>query len=305
MLTFGRLMTAVVTPFGKDVLVNYDAFGRLVDGLIGAGNDSLVITGTTGESPVLTEEERCTLYREALRVADGRARIIAGTGGYNTAESVHLSEEAAEIGVDGLLQVTPYYNKPPQDGLYEHFKTIAAATPLPTILYNVPSRTSLNMTARTVARLSEIDNIVGVKEASGDMDQIAEIVRTAQGEFHVYSGNDSDTFLVLALGGVGIISVAAHVVSGEIRDMIDAFVEGDIEGARRQHLRLLPIARALFPPGWPNPVSVKAALNLAGFDAGKPRLPLLELPASMQAELRTVLEQYRLDAFLPAASVSA
>ncbi|MBM4437820.1 MAG: 4-hydroxy-tetrahydrodipicolinate synthase, partial [Actinobacteria bacterium] len=261
--------------------------------------------GTTGESPVLSGDERFTLYREALRASAGRARIIAGTGGNNTQESVHLSRRAAEIGVHGLLQVTPYYNKPPQDGLVQHFKTIAAATPLPNILYNVPARTSLNMAAATVARLSEIDNIIGVKEASGDMDQIAEIVRTAKAAFQVYSGNDSDTFLVLALGGVGVISVASHVVSGEIREMIDAFVEGDIERARRLHLHLLPIARGLFPPGWANPIAVKAALALAGFDAGKPRLPLLELPAEHRQKLQVILQAYKLDPFLHALPVSA
>ena len=304
MLAFGRLITAVVTPFQADESIDFDSFRRLVDGLIGAGNDALVITGTTGESPVLTHDERMALYREALDAAGGRARIIAGTGGYNTAESIRWSREAAELGVDGLLQVTPYYNKPPQDGLYEHFAAIAAATPLPNILYNVPSRTSLNMTAPTTARLSEIDNIIGVKEASGDFDQIAEIMRTATGGFHVYSGNDTDTYPILTLGGVGVVSVASHVVSGEIRDMIDAFVEGDTQTARRHHLRLLPISRALFPAGWSNPIAVKAALRLAGFDVGHPRLPLIDLPSDMQSELKRVLEQYQLDPFLTAAPVS-
>ncbi len=303
MLTFGRLITAVVTPFNDDGTVNFDAFGRLVAGLVEAGNDALVITGTTGESPVLTEAERLDLYREALRAAAGRARVIAGTGGYNTMDSVHLSRLAEDIGVDGLLQVTPYYNKPPQEGLYQHFKTIAAATALPNILYNVPIRTSCNLAPETVARLSEVENIIGVKEASGDFDQISEIIRTTPDDFVVYSGNDSDTYLVMALGGVGVVSVASHVVSGEIRRMIDGMVEGDLEQARRQHLHLLPIARELFPPGWPNPVSVKAALNLAGFAAGKPRLPLVELPDDMQTKLRAVLNQYQLDAYLQGAPV--
>ena len=305
MLTFGRLITAVITPFHADGSINFDAFGRLVDGLVAAGNDAFVVTGTTGESPVLTDEERTGLYREALRAADGRARILAGTGGYNTAESVERSRAAAELGVDGLLQVSPYYNKPPQDGLYEHFKTIAAATPLPNILYNVPSRTSCNIAPGTVARLSEIENIIGIKEASGDFDQIAEIVRTTADDFEVYSGNDSDTYLLMALGGVGVVSVASHVVSGEIGQMIDAFVEGDLESARRLHLRLLPISRALFPAGWPNPVAVKAALNHAGFDAGEPRLPLVKLPPDMQTDLAAVLELYELDAFLRAVPVGA
>ncbi len=304
MLTFGRLITAVITPFDARGGVDYETFNRLVDGLIKAGNDSVVVTGTTGESPTLSEDERFQLYREAVSTVGADGCVIAGTGGYNTAESVYLSRQAAEIGVHGLLQVTPYYNKPPQDGLVKHFETIAAATPLPNILYNVPARTNVNMTAETVARLSGVDNIMGVKEASGDFDQIAEIARTVEGEFHIYSGNDSDTFLVLALGGVGVISVQSHLVSGETRRLIDSFVEGDQEAARRQHFRLLPIARALFPTGWPNPVAVKAALNMSGFEVGKPRLPLVELPDDMCSVLRQVVKSYELDAFLEPVAVS-
>ena len=305
MLTFGRLITAVITPFADDGSVDYDTFGRLVAGLVDAGNDAVVVTGTTGESPTLSDEERFTLYREALAAVGDRALVIAGTGGYDTAESVRLSREAAEIGVHGLLQVTPYYNKPPQDGLLLHFETIAAATPLPNMLYNVPARTSLNMTADTVARLSAVDNIVAIKEASGDFDQIAEIARTAKDGFDIYSGNDSDTYLLMALGGVGVVSVQSHVVSGETRDMIDAFVEGDLETARRKHLRLLPIARALFPAGWSNPIAVKAALNLSGFQVGVPRTPLVELPTAMQDDLKSVLDLYELDAFIQPAAVHA
>ena len=305
MLTFGRLITAVVTPFADDGSVDYATFGRLVGGLVDAGNDAVVVTGTTGESPVLSDDERFTLYREALAAVGDRALVIAGTGGYDTAESVRLSREAAEIGVHGLLQVTPYYNKPPQDGLVLHFGTIAAATPLPNMLYNVPARTSLNMSADTVARLSAVDNIVAVKEASGDFDQIGEIARTAEDGFDIYSGNDSDTYLVMALGGAGVVSVQSHVVSGETRDMIDAFVEGDLETARRKHLRLLPIARALFPAGWSNPIAVKAALNLSGFQVGVPRTPLVELPTAMQDDLKSVLDLYELDAFIQPAAVHA
>ncbi len=305
MLPFGRLITAVITPFAESGAVDYAVFGRLVEGLIDAGNDAVVVTGTTGESPVLSDDERFQLYREALAAVGDRGWVIAGTGGYDTSESVRLSRQAADIGVHGLLQVTPYYNKPPQAGLVQHFETIAAATPLPNILYNVPARTSLNMTAATAARLSQVDNIIGVKEASGDFDQIAEIVRTTDDDFQVYSGNDSDTYLVMALGGVGVVSVQSHVVSGETRDMIDSFVEGDLEQARRQHLHLLPIARALFPVGWPNPVAVKAALALGGFPAGAPRPPLLELPDDMQADLAQVLDMYRLDAFVQPAAAHA
>lgn len=298
MLTFGRLITAAVTPFHADGSVDYDTFGRMVDGLIDAGNDAVVVTGTTGESPVLTETERMSLYREALNAADGRARVIAGTGGYNTSESIHLSRAAAEVGVDGLLQVTPYYNKPPQAGMFRHFEAIAASTPLPNILYNVPGRTSCNLEAATVAELSAIDNIIGIKEASADFEQIGHIARSTPDDFAIYSGNDADTYLIMALGGVGVVSVASHVVSGEIRAMIDAFVAGDLDGARSRHLHLLPISQILFPAGWPNPVSVKAALGLGGFDVGVPRLPLVDLPDDMKASLRAVMDAYTLDAYL-------
>lgn len=303
MLEFGTLITAIITPFRQDGEVDYDTFGRLCEGLVDAGNDALVVTGTTGESPVLSEDERAGLYKEALRAVGRRAKVIAGTGGYNTEESAHLARLAADCGVHALLQVAPYYNKPPQEGLYRHFKLIAQATPLPNILYNVPSRTITDIAARTVARLSEIDNIIGIKEASGNFDQIAEILRTARRGFLVYSGNDGDTFPMLALGGVGVISVASHVVSGQIRQMLDAFAGGDLAGARDWHLRLLPIFRALFPAGWSNPIAVKAALNLAGFNVGAPRLPLVELPEPMQRDLKALLDTYALDPFLAAAAV--
>ena len=300
MLEFGRLITAMVTPFKDDHSIDFDAYGRLVEGLIDAGNDALLSTGTTGESPVLTESERADLYREAVRAAGGRARIIAGTGGYSTEESKHLSRLAADCDIHALLQVAPYYNRPPQDGLYEHFKAIAEATPLPNILYNVPGRTVTNIDADTVARLSQIDNIIGIKEASADLDQIAEIIRTAHPDFLIYSGNDADTLPMMVLGGVGVISVASHVISGEIRQMIDAFVEGDMETARKKHLDNLPLFRALFPAGWSNPIAVKAALNLGGFPAGPPRLPLVEFPPEMIDNLAAIMHPYKLDSFLSA-----
>ena len=303
MLEFGRLITAMISPFTENGNVDLETYGYLVDGLISAGNDALLATGTTGESPVLTEAERVDLYREAVRVANGRARIIAGTGGYNTEESKHLSRLAADCGVHGLLQVAPYYNKPPQSGLYEHFEEIAGAPPLPNILYNVPSRTVTNIEASTVARLSEIENIIGIKEASTDFDQIAEIIRTAHPQFLVYSGNDGDTLPMMALGCVGVVSVASHVISGEIRHMIDAFTEGDIEQARQSHLHSLPLFRALFPAGWSNPIAVKAALNVSGFSVGDPRLPLIKLPSDMTGDLATLLEGYQLDAFVHSTAV--
>ena len=284
--------------------MDYDTFGRLVSGLVDAGNDAVVVTGTTGESPVLSDDERFNLYREALTAVGDRALVIAGTGGYDTTESVAFARSRRDrrawppAGHALLQQAAAGWVGPP---LRDHRGSHVAAN----MLYNVPARTSLNMTADTVARLSAVDNIVAVKEASGDFDQIAEIARTAEDGFDIYSGNDSDTYLLMALGGVGVVSVQSHVVSGETRDMIDAFVEGDLETARRKHLHLLPIARALFPAGWSNPIAVKAALNLSGFQVGVPRSPLVEMPAAMQDDLKAVLDLYELDAFIQPAAVHA
>ena len=204
----GRLITAMVTPFASDGAVNYDQLGRLAGQLIAGGSDALLVTGTTGESPTLSHEEKLECYRTVMAAADGRAPVIAGTGNYNTAESVAFSREAEALGVDGLLLVVPYYNNPPQEGLYQHFKTIADSTSLPCIVYNVPTRTVRNMDATTTARLAEVDNIVGVKEASGDLGQISDVLRLTPDDFRVWSGNDSDTYHIMCMGGYGIISVA-------------------------------------------------------------------------------------------------
>ena len=297
-LEFGRLITAMITPFGDDGAIDIDTFAVLADGLIEAGNDTLLVTGTTGESPVLSESERADLYREAVRVANGRAKIMAGTGGYNTAESIHLSQMAAECGVDAVLQVAPYYNKPPQEGLYQHFAAIAASTDLPNMLYNVPSRTVTNIDAATVARCSQIENIFAVKEASGDFDQIAEIIRTAEPGFLVYSGNDGDTLPMMALGGVGVVSVASHLVSGQIKAMMNATVDGDLSTAASLHMEILPLVRALFPAGWSSPIALKSALNSVGFNVGLPRLPLVEHEPSLAAELAAITRGQTLDQYL-------
>ncbi len=297
-LEFGRLITAMITPFDDDGAVDIDTFAALADGLIEAGNDTLLVSGTTGESPVLTEPERADLYREAVRVAGGRAKIMAGTGGYNTVESIHLSQMAAECGVDALLQVAPYYNKPPQEGLYRHFAAIAACTDLPNMLYNVPSRTVTNIAASTVARCSEIDNIFAIKEASGDLDQIAEIIRTTDSAFLVYSGNDGDTLPMMALGCAGVVSVASHLVSGRIKTMMEAVVEGDLPTAAALHMEMLPLVRALFPAGWSSPIALKSALNSVGFGVGRPRLPLVDHEPGLAAELAGIARTQRLDQYL-------
>ncbi len=297
-LEFGRLITAMITPFDDAGRVDIDTFAALADGLIEAGNDALLVTGTTGESPVLTEAERADLYREAVGVAKGRAKVIAGTGGYNTTESIALSQMAADCGVDGLLQVAPYYNKPPQEGLYQHFRAIAECTPLPNMIYNVPSRTVTNIAPTTVARCSQIENIFSVKEASGDLDQISEIIRTAEPGFLVYSGNDGDTLPMMALGAVGVVSVASHLVSGQIKAMMEAVVAGDLPAAAALHLEMLPLVRALFPAGWSSPIALKSALNSVGFRVGVPRLPLVEHDVALAAELASITRSQRLDQYL-------
>ena len=225
-----------------------------------------------------------------------RAAVIAGTGNYNTAESIELSKEAEREGVDGLLLVVPYYNKPPQEGLYQHFKSIADNVHIPCVLYNVGSRTSLNMTADTTVRLSEVDNIVGVKEASSDMDQIARVIRDSSHDFRVWSGNDNETFHIMTMGGYGIVSVASHLIGDQIKAMIGMILEGDIESAAAEHFRLFEMFKVLFIVT--NPIPVKYAVATAGFRAGRPRLPLVPPDEATAAQIDAVVSTYHID--LPA-----
>ena len=232
-----------------------------------------------------------------MAAADGRAPVIAGTGNYNTAESVAFSREAEALGVDGLLLVVPYYNNPPQEGLYQHFKTIADSTSLPCIVYNVPTRTVRNMDAATTARLAEVDNIVGVKEASGDLGQISDVLRLTPDDFRVWSGNDSDTYHIMCMGGYGIISVASHVIGLQIKKMINATLASDIPTAGALHQQLMPLFTSIFPPISPvaSPAAIKACLNVSGFDAGGHRLPLIPVPDTFAHTLRELLGTYELD----------
>ncbi len=296
MATFGRLITAMITPFSANGEVDYAQAKRLAKGLIDSGSDSLVVSGTTGESPTLTTKEKLTLFSEIKAAIGNRGQVIAGTGNYNTAESIELSREAEQAGVDGLLLVVPYYNKPPQEGMYQHFRAIAGSTRLPVILYNVPSRTVTNLMAETVIRLSAIDNVVGVKEASGNYAQIGEIVAKAPRGFVVYSGNDDDTLALLALGGYGVISVASHLVGSRIREMINKFTSGDSAGAAAIHHELTPLVKAIFLTA--NPIPLKAAMNLCGFQVGRPRLPLVELDEKQSLAMAQLLTRYALDAYL-------
>jgi 4-hydroxy-tetrahydrodipicolinate synthase len=275
---FGRVITAMVTPFDEALNVDWNQVRKLVDYLIEEQKtDSLVICGTTGESPTLTEEEKLEMFRVAVDQAKGRCRIIAGTGSYNTAHTVHLTKEAEKIGVDGALLVAPYYNRPSQEGLYEHFKTVAQSVQLPVILYNIPSRTGVTVSASTTLKLAELPNVVATKESHSDFDLISELTANAPEGFRVYSGDDILTLPMLSVGAYGIISVASHVIGKEIRALVESYVNGDVKQAAQWHAKLRPIFNGMFncPHRVPNPVPVKYALGLYGMPVGGVRLPLV------------------------------
>jgi len=297
MASFGPVITAMVTPMDRLLAVDYERAAALAKRLVDSGSDGLVVCGTTGESPTLTDEERVRLFRTVREAVGGRAKVIAGTGTYNTAHSIHLTREAERVGCDGVLLVNPYYNKPSQEGLYQHFKAVAESTSLPVMLYNIQSRTSVNCEPATIARLAEIRNIVAVKEASGSLDQMSQIRKLTPPEFHLYSGDDSLTLPLLAVGGTGIVSVAAHLAGREIKAMIQAFQAGDVRQALTLHLRLWPLFKVLFITT--NPTPVKAALALAGFDVGGLRLPLVEVTAREREQIASVLKEL---ALLPVAA---
>lgn len=289
----GRLLTAMVTPFDETGGVDYAQARRLAVSLLASGSDGLVVAGTTGESPTLTREEKLALFSEVRAAVGDKGAIIGGTGSYSTGESIELTQEAEKTGVDGVLLVVPYYNKPTQEGLYQHFRAIAEATRLPCILYNVPSRTITNLAPETVVRLAEVPNIVGIKEASANLEQIMRIIQETPKDFRVWSGNDSDTFHIMSLGGYGVISVASHLVGFEIKQMIERCVAGQTSAAAAVHAALLPLVNALFVLS--NPIPVKFALNHMGFSVGKPRLPLTE-PDEKSADLiRKTLARYKID----------
>jgi 4-hydroxy-tetrahydrodipicolinate synthase len=286
---FGRVMTAMITPFTESGEVAYDKVTELARHLVKTGSDSILVSGTTGESPALTRDEKERLFLAVLEAVDGQAAVVAGTGSYNTAESIAMTKMAEKTGVDGILLVTPYYNKPSQEGLYQHYRAIAGTTSLPVILYNVPGRTSVNLLPATVSRLSAIENIVAVKEASGSMDQVAEIRRSTPEEFLIYSGDDSLTLPILALGGHGVISVASNVSGLLIKEMIYSFFSGRVDRARELHLKLFPLFKVMFITT--NPVPVKAAVNMIGIEAGIPRLPLVSATPQEEDAVRKVLTE--------------
>lgn len=293
MKQLGRLLTAMVTPFDEKGEVNYEQAKKLALALLDSGSDGVVVAATTGESPTLVREEEARLFTEVKSVLEGRGSIIAYTGSNSTAEAVAATKAAEKIGVDGCLSVVPYYNKPTQEGIYQHFKTIAENTSLPIIMYNIPGRVVIKMTAETIVRLSQIYNIVGVKEASGDMGLVAQTLDNADEDFLVWSGNDNDTFHIMALGGYGTIGVATHLVGKQIKQMMEAILNSKIAEAAVIHRHLLPLVDILFIE--PNPAPVKYALNHLGFNVGKPRLPLVKVSEKTAAVIKDTLKKYRID----------
>ncbi len=292
MARFGHVITAMVTPMDRTLAVDYDRAAALAKRLIDSGSDGLVVCGTTGESPTLSDEEKVRLFQAIRKAVGTSAQVIAGTGTYDTAHSIHLTREAERAGCDGVLLVNPYYNKPSQEGLYRHFRAVAESTRLPVMLYNIQGRTSVNCEPATIARLAEIPNIVAVKEASGSLDQMSQIRKLTPPEFHLYSGDDSLTLPLLAVGGTGVVSVASHLAGREIKAMIQAYHAGEVQRAQALHMRLWPLFKVLFITT--NPVPVKAALALAGFDVGGLRLPLVEATAKEREQIGAVLKELAL-----------
>jgi len=290
-MVFGRLLTAMVTPFDENGKIDSGRTKKLVDYLIAHGTEGLVVAGTTGESPTLSHEEKLTLFSEVMEASAGRVPVIAGTGSNNTQATIELTKEAEKLGVDGVMLVAPYYNKPNQEGLYRHFKAIAESVHVPVMIYNIPSRSVVNVTADTIVKLAEIENIVCVKEASGNLDQIAEIIERTPDEFALYSGDDGMTLPVLSIGGHGVISVASHVVGDDMAKMIYAFLNGNMKEAAELHRYLLPIMRQLFSA--PSPVPTKTLLNKLGVSVGEVRLPMVPLTSAEKSELERVFLKYQ------------
>ncbi len=290
-MDFGQLITAMITPFNTNQEIDFEKTTRLVHFLTDNGTDSLVVSGTTGESATLSTDEKLALFEHVVKAAKGRARVIAGTGNNNTRESIELTKEAERLGVDGIMLVAPYYNRPNQAGLYEHFKSIAQATALPIMVYNIPSRSSVNIEVETIVKLSQIDNIVSIKEASGDLEQMSKIIEYTPDDFELYSGDDSMTLPVLSIGGRGVVSVASHVIGNEMQLMMNAFKNGDYQKAAAIHRKMVPVVNALFSQ--PSPSPLKAALALQGLDTGALRLPLVPLDDEQTEKLKNTIEAFK------------
>lgn len=291
-MSFPGLMTAMITPYDDSLQVNYSKAGEIAGYLCDNGSEGIVVSGTTGEAPVLSNEEKLNLFAVVKEKVGQRVQVWAGTGSNNTDVVVQLSREADKLGVSGIMLVTPYYNKPGQEGLYYHFRKIAESVSIPVMLYNVPGRTGTNLLPETVARLAEIDNIVAIKEASGSMDQVSRLKTLVSEDMAIYSGDDSLTMPMMAIGACGVISIASHIVGNEIKQMIEAFKKGDPKTAQNIHKRLFPIFKGLFVTT--NPVPVKEALNLMGMQVGGFRLPLYSANEKEIAFIRELLLSHNL-----------
>ncbi|NLC63563.1 MAG: 4-hydroxy-tetrahydrodipicolinate synthase [Thermoanaerobacterales bacterium] len=290
-MNFGKIITAMVTPFDKNLKIDFSALEKLIEHLIKNGTDTLLVTGTTGESPTLSDEEKIELYKAAIKIADGRAKGMAGTGSISTYHSIELSVKAQEVGVDGLLLVAPYYNKPTQQGLYDHFKMIAERVDIPVMLYDVPGRTSVSIDSETLLRLSEVKNIFAVKDAAGSLDKTSKTKLLAH-DLEIYSGDDSLTLPMLAVGGKGVVSVASHIVGNQMKQMINSFNSGDVQKSMQIHLNLFNLFKALFVVS--NPIPVKEALNMIGVQVGGLRPPLRRIDEKSKQLLKNALEELEL-----------
>ncbi|WP_017472116.1 4-hydroxy-tetrahydrodipicolinate synthase [Amphibacillus jilinensis] len=274
-MNFGRLLTALVTPFNNNGTINYQLTTQLIEHLLENGTDGFVVNGTTGESPTLTSEEKAEFLQFVIKQVNHRVPVIAGTGSNNTQASIFMTQQAETLGADGVMLVTPYYNKPSQEGMFQHFRAIAQSTCLPVMLYNIPGRTVVKLDVDTILRLAEIDNIVAIKEATGDLDAISQVIASTADDFYIYSGDDDLLLPILSIGGHGAVSVTSHIAGDQMQDMISTYNRGDIKHANMIQQQLAPLIKALFIA--PNPTAVKAALTLNGFNVGTVRLPLVPL----------------------------
>lgn len=291
---FGRLLTAMVTPFNADGSVNYEKAADLAEWLINNGSDGLVVAGSTGEAATMSAEEKLELFRVVVNRINKRVPVIAGTGSNNTADSIKMTKMAEAMGVDGVLIVGPYYNKPTQDGFYQHFAAVAQSTALPIIVYNVPGRTASNIAPATVARLAEdFENIVAIKEAAGNVAQVAELYTVLPEDFTIYSGDDGLILPFMSVGATGLISVLSNIGGGILQDVMQAYEDGRVKEAAKLNAKMVPLANAMFVET--NPIPVKAAVTLVtGIDAGQPRLPLTPMEAANKAKMTAVLQEYGL-----------
>lgn len=291
MAIFKGAGVAIVTPFHEDGSINYEKFAQLIEDQIAGGTDAIIVCGTTGEASTLTHEEHLDLIRFCAEKVNGRVPVVAGTGSNCTKTAVYLSTEAEKYGVDGLLLVTPYYNKATQNGLYEHFKTVADSVKLPIILYNVPGRTGCNIMPETVVRLcTDVSNIVAIKEASGNIGQVVKLMALANGKVDLYSGNDDQVVPLMSLGGKGVISVLSNVAPRQMHDICQKFFDGDVEGSMKEQLRAIELCNALFCEV--NPIPVKTALNLMGKEVGPLHMPLSKMEPANVEKLKAAMLNY-------------